>query len=90
MNGLFVEGLQITTLGLGVVFAGLSLIVVLLPFISLVLDKSARHVRHIHAIDGSPGEAGDNKMKSDPTEGELVAAVVACLAYMEASSDSIT
>ena len=29
MNGLFVEGLQITTLGLGVVFAGLSLIVVL-------------------------------------------------------------
>ena len=29
-------------------------------------------------------------MKSDPTEGELVAAVVACLAYMEASSDSIT
>jgi hypothetical protein len=47
-------------------------------------------VRHMRTVDVSSEEAGGNKMKSDPTEGELVAAVVACLAYMEASSDSIT
>ena len=90
MNRLLVEGLHITVLGLGVVFAGLSLLIVFLLLINLFFDRNGRQVRHMRTVDVSPGEADGNTVKSDPTEGELVAAVVACLAYMEASSDSIT
>lgn len=90
MDNLFVEGLHITVLGLGVVFIGLSLLVAFLLIINQILNTDTGGRRPAHAGDVSPGEAGPKGAEYDIAEEELVAAIVACLSCTETESGRIT
>lgn len=90
MDDLFMEGLHITALGLGVVFVGLSLLVAFLLIINLLLRADTEERRPAHYGGVSLREAGPEGAESDLAEEELVAAVVACLSYVGMESGRIT
>jgi sodium pump decarboxylase gamma subunit len=90
MNDLFVQGLHITVLGMGVVFIGLSLLVVCLYLIRLVsgTDIEQRTPGTVRGVSHS--EVGSEKTTPDLAGEELAAVISACLAFMETGSDRIT
>ncbi|MGB4634352.1 MAG: OadG family protein [Bacillota bacterium] len=90
MNDLFIQGLHITVLGMGVVFISLSLLVVCLYLIRLVSRTDAEPRTPGISRDASPLEVDSEKAKPDLAGEELVAAISACLAFMETGSDRIT
>jgi len=90
MDDLFMEGLHITAMGLGVVFVGLSLLVAFLLIINLLLRTDTEERRPAHNGGVSLGEAGPEKVESDLAEEELVVAVVACLSCVGMESGRIT
>ncbi len=89
MNDLFVEGLHITALGISVVFIGLSLLIVFLLLINVFSSTDTKQRRPEISRDTSPVGADPEKIRPDLAEEELVAAISACLAYMETGSDKI-
>ena len=90
MNELYIQGLLITVLGMGVVFISLSLLVVCLYLIRLVSRTDAEPRTSGISRDASPLEVDSEKAKPDLAGEELVAAISACLAFMETGSDRIT
>jgi sodium pump decarboxylase gamma subunit len=90
MNDLFIEGLHITALGLSVVFIGLSLLIVFLFVINLFSTTDSKQRRPEISRHVSPVGADQEKIEPDLAEEELVAAISACLAYMETGAGRIT